>query len=234
MSEHSQLLDILQTDDRNLLTPRLTHVRLETGRILTQPGEVADFCHFPCGGALASYVVVLDNGEAVETLMVGREGVIGGIAGMGAIPAYTRSEVVNGGCFYRIPVRELDHAKDLSPKLRALFSGYADCLMAQVFQSNACNAVHSIEQRGAKWLIASVERMGCQEVRMTQEQLASMMGIGRSYASRVVQRFKSEGIVRTRRGGITIVDMEKLVRRACACNEQVGRHYVSVFSGLYA
>ncbi|VWX54893.1 Crp/Fnr family transcriptional regulator [Novosphingobium sp. 9U] len=233
MSERSELLDTLRPQDRELLAPRLAEVRLETGKILYDPGESVDYCYFPRGGAIASFFVLLDSGVVVETLMVGREGALGGIISQGAAPAYARSSVMQGGQFYRILASDLDRAKEASPALRSLFSRYADCLMAQVFQSIACNAIHTIEQRAAKWLIAAIDRIGRNDITMTQEQLASMMGIGRSYASRVVQRFKADGLVRTRRGGIEIMDAAKLEQRACTCNHMVKRHFDRVLSGIY-
>jgi CRP-like cAMP-binding protein len=233
MPEHSELLDALQAQDWALIAPRLTEVRLETGRVLYDPGEPVDYCYFPRGGAIASFFVLLESGVIVETLMVGREGALGAIVSNGATPAYARLSVMHGGSFYRIPAVELDRAKESSPAVRSLFARYADCLMAQVFQSIACNAIHTIEQRAAKWLIAATERIGRNDITMTQEQLASMMGIGRSYASRVVQRFKSDGLVRTRRGGIEVIEPEQLERRACTCNEQVKRHFETVLAGVY-
>ena len=231
--EQSDLLDALQPQDRALLLPLLTEVRLETGRILYDPGEPVDTCYFPRGGAIASFFVVLEDGDVVETLMVGREGALGAIVSSGATPAYARSSVMHGGLFYRVRASDLDRAKESSQAIRLLFAHYADCLMAQVFQSIACNAVHTIEQRAAKWLIAAIERIGCNDITMTQEQLASMMGIGRSYASRVVQRFKSDGLVRTRRGGIEVVAPEQLEQRACTCNHLVKRHFERVLARVY-
>lgn len=234
MRERSELLEALRPQDRELLFPRLTEIRLETGRILYDPGEPVDYCYFPCGGAIASFFVLLENGVVVETLMVGREGALGAIVSSGATPAYARSSVMHGGQFYRIPAADLDHAKESSLAVRSLFSRYADCLMAQVFQSIACNAIHTIEQRAAKWLIAATDRIGRNDLTMTQEQLASMMGIGRSYASRVVQRFKSDGLVRTRRGGIEVMEPEQLEQRACTCNHLVRRHFDTVLAGVYS
>jgi CRP-like cAMP-binding protein len=233
MDEGSELLKALQPQDRELLLPKLSEVRLETGRLLFDPGDVVDYCYFPVGSAVASYFVLLDTGVIVETLMVGREGALGGIVSNGSLPAYARSVVMHGGSFYRIAVSELERIKHASPTVRALFSRYADCLLAQVFQSIACNAIHTIDQRAAKWLIAATERIGRNDITMTQEQLASMMGIGRSYASRVVQKFKADGLVRTRRGGIEVTAPGELKERACECNELVKRHFGRVLAGVY-
>jgi CRP-like cAMP-binding protein len=233
MSEDNDLLACLRAEDRAFLGPRLAKVRLEAGRVLYDPGEQVDHCYFPCGGAIASFFVLLESGAVVETLMVGREGALGAIISSGGIPAYARLSVMHGGYFYRYPVADLERAKEASPAMRALFTRYADCLIAQVFQSVACNAIHTIEQRAAKWLIAATERIGRNDISMTQEQLASMMGIGRSYASRVVQRFKSDGLVRTRRGGIEVTDATTLSQRACTCNDLVKQHFDLVLAGVY-
>jgi CRP-like cAMP-binding protein len=233
MSERSELLEALQPQDRELLLSHMTSIHLETGKTLHKSGEMVEQCYFPRGGAVASFFVLLDSGAAVETLMVGREGALGGVVSSGATPAYARASVMHGGQFYRIRVSDLDHAKEASPGLRTLFARYADCLLGQVFQSIACNAVHPIEQRAAKWLVAATERIGRNDISMTQEQLASMLGIGRSYASRTVQRFKMEGLVRTRRGGIEIIEPELLEQRACTCNRLVKQHFQKVLAGVY-
>src|SRR5690606_15369701 len=131
--------------------------------------------------------------------------------------AYARSCVMHGGHFARIEAAALETLKASSPAIRNLLSRYADCLLAQIFQSVACNAVHDLEQRAARWLIAAVDRTGTNHVTMTQEQFGSLLGIARSYASRLIQRFKAEGLVQTRRGALVVTDIEGLRRRACGC-----------------
>jgi CRP-like cAMP-binding protein len=229
----SDLLDALRPQDKSLIQAHLSECRMKAGEIIYQPGDSVDFCYFPTGAAMCSFFVELDCGTAVETILVGREGALGGIVSNGMLPAYARANVLHEGRFLRIPTRELDEAKRQSPAIANLFARYADCVMAQVFQSIACNAVHTIEQRAAKWLCAAVERIGRNDVTMTQEQLASMMGIGRSYASRVLQRFKRDNLVRTRRGGIEVLDRAALHDRACGCNDQVAAHFCRVLAGVY-
>ena len=233
-SHGNGLLAALKGEDRALLEPRLSECRLPAGHVIHEPGDTVRQCWFPLGPVLCSYVVELDYGIPVETILVGREGALGGIVSSGGLPAYARLNVLHGGEFLRIDARELDKAKQQSPVVADLFSRYADCLMAQVFQSIACNAVHTIEFRAAKWLVSAVERIGGNEVTMTQEQLASIMGIGRSYASRVLQRFKRDGLLRTRRGGVEVLDREGLRARACTCNDRVRGHYDKVLTGIYS
>jgi CRP-like cAMP-binding protein len=114
-----------------------------------------------------------------------------------------------------------------------MFARYADCLLAQVLQSTACNAIHSIEQRSAKWIILTMEHVGDHVVPLTQEQLARMLGVGRSYTSRVIQTFKAEGILESRRGSILIHNSAALQARSCLCNENVKKHFDEVLRGVY-
>ncbi|MCB2047393.1 MAG: Crp/Fnr family transcriptional regulator [Novosphingobium sp.] len=233
MIEGSNLLAILRDDDLNHIDSIATRVSFGSGDILYEPGDRVDCCYFPIDSAIGSFFVELDSGVAVETVMVGREGALGGIVSNGRLPSYARANVMHGGDFYRIAIPDLDRAKHDFIGIRYLFDRYADCLMAQVFQSIACNAIHTIEQRAAKWLIAAVDRTGQHEITMTQEQLASMMGIGRSYASRVIQRLKRDGLVSTRRGGIVVRDADGLKDRSCSCNHMVKRHFRDVLAGVY-
>jgi CRP-like cAMP-binding protein len=233
MLDDSNLLSALRQKDRALLRPFMTECHFSAGEAIYESGEVVRFAYFPRGSALAVFLVLMENGEVVETTMVGREGALGGIVSHGSIPSYARSCVMHGGDFYRISTADLELVKEQSPQIRHLFARYADCIMAQVFQSVACNASHTIEQRAAKWLCAALDRTGKDEITMTQEQLASMMGIGRSYASRVVQRFKADAIIQTRRGGLKVLDTEGLRARACGCNELVKQHFEMVLKGVY-
>lgn len=233
MIEGSNLLATLREDDLKLIDSIATRVSMQSGTVLYEPGDTVDYCYFPIGSAFGSFFVELESGVAVETVMVGREGALGGIVSNGNLPSYARATVMHQGDFYRIAIPDIDRIKHESHGVRYMFDRYADCLMAQVFQSIACNAIHTIEQRAAKWLIAAVDRTGEKEITMTQEQLASMMGIGRSYASRVIQRLKRDGLVATRRGGIVVLDADRLTRRSCSCNALVRDHFQAVLKGVY-
>jgi DNA-binding transcriptional regulator YhcF (GntR family) len=179
-------------------------------------------------------MVANEDGRDVETILVGREGAVGGIVSQGYLPAYTRIMVKFGGPVVRLPVGKLDTAKAASPSLRNIFARYADCMLAQIFQSTACNAIHSIEQRTAKWIIAAIERAdGNNIVPLTHEQLATLLGVGRSYTSRVIQNFKAEGLLETRRGSILIRNPDALRIRSCLCNEAVKNHFEEVLRGVY-
>lgn len=233
MNEYSNLLAALSDGDRKIIEPYLKEFEFDAGTTLVESGEPVQYCYFPIGATLASFFVSLEGGQIVEATLVGREGAIGGIVSQGYNPAFARAVVVSAGKMKRIAISDLDRSKARSETIADLFSRYADCVMAQVFQSIACNATHSIERRAAKWIGTALELTGEANIDMTQEQLASMMGVGRSYASRVVQRFKQDDLIRTRRGGIVVLDRERLARRACECHEKVRDHFDTVLAGVY-
>jgi Crp-like helix-turn-helix protein len=231
---NNNLLRRLNAADFALIAPYLAEAQTESNTLLYNPGDDVDTVHFPCGASLVSYLVANEDGRDVETILVGREGAVGGIVSLGYLPAYTRITVKFGGPFVRLPIAKLDAAKIVSPSLRNVFARYADCLMAQMFQSTACNAIHTIEQRTAKWIISALERVGGDSVvPLTHEQLATLLGVGRSYTSRVIQIFKMEGFLETRRGSIVVRNPEALQRRACLCNETVKNHFEEVLRGVY-
>jgi hypothetical protein len=230
----NNLLRRLNNADFALIEPHLTTFHAHSGDLLYNPGSAVETVYFPCGPGLVSYLVPNEDGRDVETILVGREGAVGGIVSQGHLPAYTRICVKFGGPFVRLPIGKLDAAKSESRSLRNIFARYADCMLAQIFQSTACNAIHSIEQRTAKWIVSAMERTeGSDAVPLTHEQLATLLGVGRSYTSRVIQTFKAEGIVQTRRGAILVRDLDGLQTRACLCNESVKNHFEEVLRGVY-
>lgn len=229
----SNLLRALRPTDYALIAPHLEFADRQSGDQLYKPGDNVATAYFPCGSTLVSFFVSNADGNDVETIMIGREGAVGGIVSSGYLPAYCRVMVKFGGTCAHMSVNQLEAAKERSPTLRALFARYADCLIAQVFQATACNAVHSIEQRAAKWILSTIERTGSHVVPLTHDELASMLGVGRSYTSRVIQSLKAEGVLDTRRGALVVRNRARLSERSCACNDSVKDHFAQVLRGVY-
>jgi Crp-like helix-turn-helix domain len=230
----NNLLRRLSAGDFALIAPHLVPEESTANDLIYNAGDDVEVVHFPCGPSLASFLVTNEDGRDVETILVGREGAVGGIVSDGNLPAYTRITVKFGGPFVRLAVAKLNAAKLKSASLNSVFARYADCMLAQMFQSTACNAIHSIEQRTAKWIISAMERTdGDNVVPLTHEQLATLLGVGRSYTSRVIQTFKAEGVLQTRRGSILVNNPEALRARACLCNEAVKSHFEEVLRGVY-
>jgi hypothetical protein len=230
----NNLLRRLNAADYALLAPHVAQDDAKPNELLYSPGDNVQTVYFPCGPTLVSYMVPNEDGRDVETILIGREGAVGGIVSQGFLPAYTRIMVKFAGPVGRLNIAKLDAAKASSPSLRNVFARYADCMLAQIFQSTACNAIHSIEQRTAKWIISAMERTdGNNTVPLTHEQLATLLGVGRSYVSRVIQTFKAEGVLETRRGAILVRNPDALRRHACLCNEAVKNHFEEVLRGVY-
>lgn len=229
----NNLLSALRADDSEILRPLTSSWWGDFGDVLFEPGDTVRYVYFPCGPSLISYLVILDDGRPLEVALIGREGAAGGIVSQGRLPAYAKADVQFPGPFLRIELDKLEEAKSRSLTLRHLFARYADCLFAQIFQAVACNAAHTIEQRTAKWLISAMDRTGAPEIPLTQEQLASMLGVGRSYISRILGSLKQRSIIETRRGSMVVADLDRLKAIACRCNDCVRRHFDDVLRGVY-
>src|SRR5579863_3233914 len=169
--EGSNLLNALHKADRRNLAPYLQECSLVDDHVLYEPGDKVGHVYFPRHHALASHVVLMPDGTAIEAAMVGSEGAIGGIVSHGSLPAYARTSVTHGGEFYRISVVVLQEIKEKSAHMSNLFARYADCLVAQLLQSIACNATHTIEQRTANWFCVAMDRTGSNDITLTQDQL---------------------------------------------------------------
>jgi hypothetical protein len=230
---YNNLLRSLRDADYALIAPYLAAGNATANDVLYNPGDNVEVVHFPCGPSMVSFLVAGEDGRDVETVLVGREGAVGGIVSHGHLPAYTRIVVKFGGDFIRLKAADLEAAKTKSTPLRHYFARYADCLLAQIFQATACNAIHSTEQRAAKWIIAATERTGDAVVPFTHEELAAMLGAGRSHTTRVLQIFRVRGIIETRRGSLIVRDHPALKAISCQCNELVKIHFEEVLAGVY-
>ena len=229
----NNLLKHLRPAELEILRPTLVTWKGEVGAVLYEPGQTVEHTYFPCGATLASFRILFANGDSVETALIGREGAVGGIVSQGRVPAFARAVVQHPGEFVRIETARLEEAKDRSLLVRHLFARYADCLLAQIFQATACNATHNIEQRTAKWLIAAMDRTGDHRVPLTQEQLAGMLGVGRSYINRVVRKWQMEGVLKWNRGTLEVLNFYALKARQCDCNSAVQAHFDEVLAGVY-
>jgi CRP-like cAMP-binding protein len=229
----NRLLDSLSPRDRRILAPDLRPLSLDRGEVLLEPGETVMEVFFPSTGMVAALVLHLRDGKTAEAAMIGVEGAIGGIISNGDKPAYAHGVAEIAGPAFRLPIDALDDAKQRSPSLRDHFARYADCLLAQVLQSVACNAVHDFDARLARWLLAAEDRCGRNELNVTQDFVAEMLGVRRPYATRVAGLLEERGAIKRGRGTITIVDRTKLERQACECYGYLRRHFERLLPGVY-
>lgn len=229
----NRLLGVLREPDRIRLASQMYGFDLQAGFILQAAGEIVEHTWFPCGAAIASFCIESDAGECVEVAMVGREGAVGGIVSNGDTPAFATAKVRASGRFLRIRTTALEAAKLDSIALRHWFARYSDCLLALVFQTAACNARHSILQRASRWMLAAAERTQSPHLAMTQEELAELLGVGRTYINRTFAHLRQHGLIETKRGQIFIVDEKALRLLSCSCTAIVQDHFQAVLEGSY-
>ncbi len=232
-AHQNRLLAVLKPHDLELLLPHFTVHEYAAGKILHEAGSDVRFAWFPLGGAAASFVVAADSNHLVDAALIGREGAVGGMVSSGRLPAYARAHVQFSGRFLRFPLTALADAKMKSPAIANWIARYSDCMIAQLFQSAACNASHTIAQRLARWLIATHDRIGHSEIIVTQEQLGEMLGVGRSFINRSLRQFGTTGILGSRRRRIVIQDLDRLDAIACDCNYRIRDHFDAVLAGVY-
>ncbi|WP_375410477.1 Crp/Fnr family transcriptional regulator [uncultured Methylobacterium sp.] len=232
--EGNLLLAALDMRDRNLLRPHLVRAECSRGQIVFEVAEDVSHVTFPLDRTVATLVVPLREGRTVETATVGHEGAVGGVVSQGYLPAFTRCVVQIEGAILRMDADRLREAKGASPSLNDLFVRYADCMLAQVLQSVACNAAHPIEERAMRWLLALQDRLGTDTLPVTQSVLANMLGVGRSYVTGVLGELQRQGLIHVGRGQIHMLDRGRSADACCECHARVQRHFRNVLGAVYA
>ena len=224
-------LSSLQAEERALLAPLMTMQAYEKGDVLHESIVKPRFTWFPCGAALASYLITEKSGKTVETAMVGREGMVGGLTTDGHGCTFPRAVVRVPGHFLRVANSDIERVREISTHLRRMLARYADCLVAQIFQEIVCSKVHSVPQRAAKWLLEAEMRTGSDNLAMTQEDMAELLGVGRTFVNRVIGELRRDGLIETRRGHIQIRSQSGLRALSCDCHRNVARHFRAMYAG---
>lgn len=227
------LLDALSGSDRALIAPHLEPVTFAKGDTALSAGVAASHVIFPHVQTVVALIVATRDGRTAEIASVGHEGAIGGIIGEGRLPAAVSGLVQVGGAALRLDAERLRQAALGSATLRDLFARYADCFLAQLFQIAACNALHPIEQRCLRWLLSLQDRTGGDTLPITHELLASMLGVQRTYLTRILRVLQEQGLVRVGRGRITILDRRAVSNAACECHARVRIQCEAVLGAAY-
>jgi CRP-like cAMP-binding protein len=218
----NQLLAALPGDSVALLEPDLKQVVLPQGFVCFDPGDSINQVYFPQTGMI-SCLVTTGAGEMVETSSVGREGAVGLQSGLGRRVSFTRAMVQIAGKFTVLPAARLETAVSRSPALREMVVRHIEALWAEAQQNAACNAVHDGSARLARWLLQCSDRIGSDQLLLTQEFLADMLGVRRTTVTLLAQELQKNGILRYSRGRITILDRARLEHSACECYRAI-RH----------
>lgn len=221
------LLSTFSDDYRSLFDGSSEMVALEVGEHIQARGTDVEWSYFPYGTTMISLVVTLSDGRSTEVASIGREGAVGGIVSCGHAPAFGDAVVHVAGPALRISMKALEEAKARSHFIANIFCRYSDYLLAQVQQSVACNTFHSIQQRAARWLLTAQDRAG-DRIELTQEALASLLGVQRTTVNAVAGALQDEGLIIIRRGRVLVVDRAGLKRQSCECYDTVERHFAGI------
>ena len=214
----NKLLASLPRDHFDRLAPHLSTVTLQQGLVLFEAGDEVDQIYFPHYGML-SLLAVLRDGKAIETATVGREGVVGAMAGLGLYKSLVRVVVQMPMGGSRIAATHFRTIAAVSDPVRDLCIRYNEVLLSQARVTAACNALHPIEARFCRWLLQSADRAGGDTVALTQEFLAEMLGVRRTSVTEVASRVQNAGVITYSRGVIKILDRPALMRMSCECYE---------------
>ena len=223
----NRLLATLGSEDFRWLESQLERVDLPKGKVLAEEGEALRETYFP-HGSVVSLVRSMGDGRIAEIATFGREGLVG--LSFEGIPlqSFGRYIVQVPGAASRIPTARLKRASNTHPGIQDMMLRYTEMLMVLTLQSVACNAAHSIEARACRWICATCDRVGRDDIPLTHEMLAMMLGVQRSSMSVVIHALQSRGLIRQRRGHITIVDRPRLQQTACECYSILRERYLQL------
>lgn len=211
------LLASLPADDYGRIARTLTVIPLKLKDRLYKPGERIQYVYFPAGG-FCSIVTVLEDGSMVEVATVGREGAIGAIGTLDGSPMQSTT-MVQGETetCYRMSVSAFRLEMERRGPFYELLTRYQEALFGFIMQSTACNAVHSVEQRLARWLLLARDRMGSDDFPLTQEFVAMMLAVARPSVSVVAGTLQKAGLIKYRHGRVQILDGDQLEAASCEC-----------------
>ena len=223
-ASRNYFLSALSRVDRTALEPGLTLQELASGEVLYEPEYPVDWVWFPVTAAL-SVVTVMRDGRAVESDTVGRESAVGILAAISNSVCTSRTFAQIPGRVLRLSATRLRRQANDSPDLRILLVRHALANLAQAHQSVACIALHDVRSRVSRWLLMSQDRCDSDTVRLTQQYLATMVGVQRTTITELLSELAGEGIVAKSRGRIDILDRARLEARVCECYRTVQANF---------
>ena len=211
----NRILRQLSADEFKSLQPWLTPVQLQPNTVLLEQGGTIDHIYFPVSG-MVSLLVVMQTGEAIETGIIGAEGLLGGDAPINGHLS-TQATVQLDGAALTMPKAQFVDAYHAHPQLRELVNRYQSILLMQARQNAACHALHSVRGRLCRWLLQSEDMIGSATFTLTQEFLSHMLGVRRNTVSVEAHALQEAGLIRYARGHITILNRAGLEDCACEC-----------------
>ena len=202
----------------------LEEVDMPLGQVLYESGGELSDVYFPVTSIVA-LLYVLENGSSAEFAVVGNEGIVGVSLFMGGNSTPGRAVVQSAGRGFRLPAKALTVAFERGGPVTHVLLRYTQALITQMAQTAVCNRHHSVDQQLCRWLLLSLDRLATNELVMTQELIASMLGVRREGVTEAARALQKAGLIRYARGHITVVDRPALEKRSCECYAVVKQEY---------
>jgi len=203
---------------------QLEPVEMPLGQVLYESGATLDHVYFPAN-AIVSLLYVMENGASAEIAVVGNEGLVGISLFMGGDTTPSRAVVQSAGQGFRLPAAAMKEEFDRSGPVMHLLLRYTQALITQMAQTAVCNRHHTLDQQLCRWLLLSLDRLQGNELRMTQELIANMLGVRREGVTAAALHLQQAGLIRYSRGHISVLDRAALERRSCECYGVVKKEY---------
>jgi CRP-like cAMP-binding protein len=214
--QQNHLLAALPPAERERIYPHLQLVPMPLGKVLYESGDVLRHVYFPTD-SIVSLLSVLEDGGSAEIAVVGNEGLIGIALFMGGETTQNRAVVQSAGHAYRLVSRQLKDEFRRNGELHLLLLRYTQALITQMAQTAVCNRHHSVDQQLCRWLLLSLDRLSSNQLTMTQELIADMLGVRREGVTEAAGKLQNLGVIRYARGQITVLDRAQLEHLSCEC-----------------
>jgi CRP-like cAMP-binding protein len=212
----NHLLATLSPDVQERLWPYLELIPLPLGKVLYESGDTMRYVYFPTN-SIVSLLYVMENGASAEISVVGNEGLVGISLFMGGESTLSRAVVQSAGEGYRLPAQRLKDEFNRHGELLLLMLRYTQALITQMAQTAVCNRHHSIDQQLCRWLLLSLDRLEGNELAMTQELIANMLGVRREGVTDAAGKLQKACAIEYTRGHIVVIDRPKLEKLSCEC-----------------
>ena len=222
--KENRLLAAMPQADYEALLPLLEHVPLPLGQAVYESGGTQGYVYFPTD-SIVSLLYVLADGATAEIAVTGNEGLVGIALFMGGETTPSRAVVQSAGHGYRLRALTLKKEFERGGSLQHLLLRYTQALITQMTQTAVCNRHHSVDQQLCRWLLLSLDRLPDNELVMTQELIANMLGVRREGVTEAAGKLQAEGLIEYGRGRITVIDRPRLEARVCECYAVVKREY---------
>jgi len=214
--QQNHILNALPLAERERLFPHLKLVALPLGMVLYEPGDTLRHIYFPTD-SIVSLLYVLEDGASAEISIVGNEGVIGVALFMGGETTTNRALVQSAGSAYRLTGKRLKQEFLRHGETHHVLLRYTQALLTQMAQTAVCNRHHTVDQQLCRWLLLSLDRLSSDKLTMTQELIANMLGVRREGVTEAAGKLQKLGVIRYKRGEITVLDRPRLEKLSCEC-----------------